>query len=567
MNEKTFTASQREAIESDRPDIAVLAGPGSGKTEVFTQRIKRLIYTEHFHPSEIIALTFTNAAAREIEKRVGNPFLGYCGTLHGFALKMLKEYGETMGYGDRMTVINPANAADLLASKAESLGCKLAVEKLTLLKAEIGRPTPGKLSIPETVIAAYYDDLRDAGMVDFDVLLTEFARMIEETDAVHGRFKHLLVDEIQDSAGIDWRIYRGLQIPNKFFVGDPDQAIYSFRGGNVLGLLTYLQKNGVQQIRLEENFRSREPICAAANALISNNAKRVAKKTVSMNGSLGSQVHTMPGDRNAGAEIATVIDLIQDIGTEDDGSIAVLARSNHLANEFRAAINAAGFVVNKHDERTEPKDFHLARTLIELLVYPDNDTLAFFYMIAIARKNGASEIMARKQAHQTRRDASAKFKSINQLTLGFAHNLPAFNATKYLDTEGISLESQMLIADKLRELPDNVPMIELAFLLAMNPKPAERVEDDVAIIQVLTMHAAKGREFDIVFLVGCEDETIPGHRKNSDTEEERRLFYVGVTRARRQLYVTWSKSRITPWKALVACTPSRFIAEMDDIPL
>lgn len=574
MTDKPFTTSQLDAIESNASDIVVLAGAGSGKTEVFARRIRRLI-ASGIHPSQIVAITFTNVGALEIEERIGRsantngdesmPYhhtaqLGFIGTVHGFALKMLKEYGEIMGYGEHMTVINPDNAADLLLSKSESLGCKLAIDKLMKLKSEIGRPK-GRLSVPETVIAAYYDDLCSAGMVDFDVLLTEFARMLEETDALAGHFKYLFVDEVQDSASIDWRIYHRIQISNKFFVGDPDQAIFGFRGGNISGLINYAKREGVTLIKLQENFRSHSEICNAANALISCNMNRLDKQTISVKGP-GGQVHAFLPDRNAGAEIAGVIDIIQDYGSENDVSIAILARTNQLADEFRKAIDAAGYVVNKRPEREAPKDFHLARTLIELLVYPENDTLGFFYLIARAIAHGATPNLARIQAHDARREAAASFNSINSAALGFPMNLTASNVSRILDDEGVSTESQMLVAEKLRELPDGSPMIELAFLLTMNPKPAEKIEQEGKIIHILTCHAAKGREFDVVFLVGFEDEIIPGRRKNMDIEEERRLAYVGITRARKAIYITNSSSRITPWGSIVEHSPSRFVKEI-----
>jgi DNA helicase-2/ATP-dependent DNA helicase PcrA len=565
MSGKIFTPSQSEAIFSGESDIVVLAGPGSGKTEVFTQRINLLLMNMGARPAEIVALTFTNAGAREIEKRLnGSAKLGYCGTLHGFALMMLKAHGAIMGYGERMTVINPENAADLLASKASSLGCKLAIAKLMKLKSEIGCPS-GKMTLPETVLAAYYDDLRGAGMVDFDVLLTEFARMLEETDAIADRFLYLFVDEVQDSGPVDWRIYRALKM-QKFFVGDPDQSIFGFRGGNVLGLLTYIKRERVQVIKLQENFRSHAEICATANELISHNANRVEKKTISTKGP-GGEVHVFPPDRNGGAEIAAVLDVMQDLGTWGDGSVAVLTRTNHLADEYAAALDAAGFKVSKRGERDLPKDFHLARTLVDLLVYPENDTLGFFYLIARATARGDSPAKARAQAHEIRKESARAFSSINKTSLGLASNLSAERASRVMDSEGISLESQMLIAEKLRELPDGSPMIELAFLLAMNPKPSESKEKEGEVIHCLTLHGAKGKEFDSVFLVGFEDEIIPGQRKNADIEEERRLAYVGITRARKRLYVFSSRSRITKWKAIESHRPSRFIEEMEYIDL
>ena len=594
MNLKDATPAQREAIMSDAAEILALAGPGSGKTATLVARIMRQL-ADGFTPDRIVALTFTNAAANELSSRLVAALksqrdldsssedpelhLGFVGTLHSFALRMLKEHGSAFGYGDRVSIISPESATDLLASKATSLGCKTPIKTLLEIKGR-GFPVPGKsaggadrFDLPMVVVASYFEDMRAAGIVDYDALLAEFARLLEDERFVltlANRFDLLSVDEVQDSAPLDWAIYRALPMRSKFLVGDPDQAIYSFRGGRVREMIEFGKTPGTLVVKLEQNFRSREEICLMADRLIAHNRTRLEKRTISVHGA-GAQVRVLGPHETEGEEVGAVSRILGElfltaaaVGERPwpaSTSVAVLARTNAIADGFRRALPALGIPVVEVKTSRLPMDWARARALLELFVDPDNDALAFFYSIASYENQGVTPKDARKFSHLARKEAAAAGKSLNEFRLGFSRIHDASNALEALGLENISREARAIIAEKFRELPNGSTTVDLALALADVREYTK--EQDGEGVRVLTIHGAKGREFDVVFVVGFEDEACPGRNNaDEDLEEERRLAYVAITRARRELYLSSSRTRVTKWNGTQPRTPSRFIAEM-----
>ena len=555
----TLTASQQEAINTDHHRVLVLAGPGSGKTQVTVERIRRLI-NDGADPRRIVALTFTNAAARELEERLDGVHLGHTGTLHSFAFRCLKRYGALLGYGAHLSVISPESASDLLETKARALGCKDPLKKLLEIKAA-GIDCTKRLSVAETAVAAHLQELKEAGIVDFDVLLTEFAAFAESLGG-HGimfhefdEFDYLFVDEVQDSSPIDWRIYRALPILHKFFVGDPDQAIYGFRGGSVSEMVREAWDTSVKVIRLEENFRSRIEICLAAQRLIEHNRNRVAKETRSTRDWSGS-VMVYPEAANEGEEIAIVgraithlLDLLGFTADVPATDIAILARTNSIADAFQRTLKAWGIPVVERVKPDLPRDFALARATVELMANPSNDTLAYLYLKQ--RNKNAGEMI---------RQARAAGKSADDYWgLVFSNHPLAESVIGELNRAGASKECVMWVVEQLAKLPTGISVEDLALQLS---RPDENAKEEGEGVHVLTIHAAKGREFRAVFVVGMEDETCPGHRKDTNEEEERRCLYVACTRAKDFLAVSFCRSRVTAWGEIVPMTPSRFISEL-----
>lgn len=567
------TPSQQKAITTTDKTVVVVAGPGSGKTATTVARIVHQIDNCGILPRSIVAITFTNAAARELEHRLtaARPYddgrsnkpqpppLGYIGTLHSFALRMLKEYGEAQGYGQRITIISPESATAMLEAKAAQLGCKMKIEDLLRLKADVAQ-LPSRLSVPQTVIASYYQDLKEAGIVDFDNLLRAFLEMIENDDtaatAIEDRFSQLYVDEVQDSAEIDWDIYDSLNIAQKFYVGDPDQAIYSFRGGRVEILLTKTQNPTITTIALEDNFRSHAEICNAAQRLITNNKDRFQKATISAKGVGGDVIKAHAA--NEGEESAIVIRQIQHL---DAGmSIAILCRTNAIAYSYRQQLRANGLPVAEPKRSTMPKDWPMTRALVELLGKPDNDTLARFFLTAKFTAQGHAPAEIKKMIASIDRQAAVAMQSINKHMLLLPAHMVAAGVLGACITQGVSAESRMLLNEVVQQVGSEATPLELA--LAMNSVRDIYEKPATDLIQCLTIHGAKGLEFDAVFLVGFEDEQIPGRAKTTDAlAEERRLAYVAITRARKFLMITDAGTRTTPWGAIGQNTPSRFIKE------
>lgn len=585
------TASQRQAIESDANNILVVAGPGSGKTATTCSRIRRLI-DSGVNPAKIVALTFTNAAAGELEKRlsIGEevafvPYairLGYCGTLHGFALKMLKKHGEAIGFGERLALIGEDAVADLIEAKAKQLGCKTPLKKLLELKGGF-RAGPvfkeERLTDIERVLASYYADLREGGMVDFDTILSEFLRLLRtvvvpagarlENAVVKippcGEFTHLFVDEVQDSAAIDWEIYWAMPVQNRFFVGDQDQSIYAFRGGRP-DLMVDMSARHEQTILLEDNFRSHTEICKAAQRLIDHTSGvRYPKQTLSVKGP-GGLVLRVSERYNSGDEAAEVSRIIRSetaVGCPAE-EVAVLARTNVICAEVREQLKADGVPVAEAAKSGLPRDWALAKAIVELAANPLNDTLAYFCLLTKERHLGQPEKNARKIANDAQRAARSAMRPLCR-ELGFAvSDEPRLaNINVFLSDHQISTETRMRIVGLMRLLPADADLLQLA--LAMSQDDGKQSEATTGVT-VTTMHGAKGREWDVVVIAGFEEEEIVS-RSNVDpssetVDEARRLAYVAVTRARKRLFITHSRMRKTSWGAIETHRPCRFMEEM-----
>ncbi len=583
---RDFTTRQRRAVESRAPVIMCLAGPGSGKTTVLAERIRRIL-SEGENLNAIAAFTYTNAAARNLEQRLdgsayqskervelgdhemitdtvslgGFPVrLGYAGTLHGFCLRMLRAHGGAWGYGERTAVLDEASSADLLRDKAEQMGSKSPLSRLLRLKAA-GRPrksTGEPYSKDQLVILAYCEEMREAGLVDFDLILTEFLRLLRDDPvmgaAVRGRFSHVLVDETQDQAAVDWEIVDALPVANKFLVGDPDQAIYGFRGAS--------------SIVLSENFRCSQAVCVAANRLIAKNNDRLPKLTLPIEGAPVGVVYAVGPFPNEGTEIAQILLGVQELVRDEMGTVAVLCRSNKVAEPIAKALAVVGACVEVGQTEDLPPDWHLARALVDFLARPQSDTLAFFYWCAREVAKGADPVAARREATQLRRLAAAKGYTFNQCHVGVpvlenGVGLAAANLLGvWLDKEGLTREASALVAQRFRDLGPGATLAELGLDLARARPPAPPPSEQVGVF-VGSIHAAKGREWDHVFVAGFEDELCPGHAKSADVEEERRVAFVAVTRARRSVVFSSSALRTASWgyKPVEKRTPSRFIGE------
>jgi DNA helicase-2/ATP-dependent DNA helicase PcrA len=580
------TVAQRAAIESSAPEILAVAGPGSGKTATLVSRIRRLVL-DGVAPEKIVVLTFTNAGANELRERIVDAVkaerdldssaedpepeeLGFAGTLHSFALRMLREHGAAIGYGPRLSLISPESSRDLLAAKARALAGKRPPALSRLLELKTALPgrivppgSPERFDLAETIVRAFFAEMRVAGLLDYDMLLDEFLALLEGAAGLEiaAKFTHLFVDEVQDSARIDWRIYRAFPAAAKFLVGDPDQGIYGFRGGRVDEMVGASLSPNVETLALEANFRSRPEICVAAQRLIANNFSRIAKETRSAR-DRGGRVVLLPAAITDGEEIAIVARTIRDLsinhGSVPFEEIAVLARTNAIADQFRKGLPGAGVPVVTFKRSEFPPDFKLARAFVELCVDPDNDALASFYLIARAEHNGTPPDVARAQVHAARLKATATGKTLNETTLQFTRISQPSILLEAL--AGFACrETRAIAAEQFQQLPRGAGVLDLALALA---QIREFSSEEGEGVRVLTMHGSKGREFDAVFVVGFEDEAIPGRVEGSEIEEERRLAYVAATRAREFLAFSHAQSRSSQWARNAPRTPSRFLAEL-----
>lgn len=563
-----FTDSQTKAIESKATDILVIAGPGSGKTRTVVARIIRLIESGVF-PVQIVAITFTNAAAAEIEKRLAEGMaqavkLAYCGTIHGFLLRLLNSHGHLSGFAQhvRLNVLDEPSAADLLNGIAAEQNYRDSMDDLreilktgSLRAAE--RPTKAEL-----IVSEYLRRLKQMNMLCFDSILIYGREMLRSLPLAsltcNGQhaLTHLFLDEAQDCGPLDWDCCRLLPIDNKFTVADPDQSIYGFRGGDVRFVVNHAKSSKVQVIALEENFRSGRIICEQAQNLIENNTQRVSKKTLAVRG--GGKVMFPKPFPNPNEEANFITGMIREQRL-DWNDTAILVRTNPLVQFFTDVLRGAGFPVAHPEHITMPLDWVRCRLALQLLTSPSNDFIALKWLAMTQGEQAAREIG---------RNAGKAMQSVNRFHLKFPASvnlqlIPAYLA-KFL---GISEESVARVQSCIEKIPIDSSVNDLLLSLKEEQFRKETVGTGTVIT---TIHSAKGREWTNVFLPALEDECIPGQRKSqtaADIEEERRLFYVGMTRGKELVVLSCALSRLLSFgpKIPQARTPSRFIREATEI--
>lgn len=526
------TPKQMEVIMSDAKLTVCIAGPGSGKTQTMAWRIQRII-EDSTPPHRIVVLTFTNDAAAEINKRIGIK-LGYVGTLHGYVLRLLMCHGSIIGFPPQLTILDEEESEAFLQHQLRTMNLKKVPKKE--LREAIAKGPNKTAGINDITLAVngYYQKMQQSGTLDYDSMLVFgdklMAELLKRGIALGA---HLVVDESQDSGDMDFAIYRKSTFSHKTFVGDPDQNIFSFRGANLTQLLALTKVDGANVIALEESFRSDRDICAAANKLIAHNKQRVAKLTLSVSTIDGEFILRDPFESG----VVEARWLAQDISTLTDNlpshlrQVAVLCRTNHLVDEFSLALQAAGIPVAKKSAPKLPDDWNVCRLFLSLMCNPDNDYLAKKWM-ALGKSEAA--------VAECEKFALTSLTSINAAHLHFT--IPALlDVPALMRKHGISEESIGLAHDSMKQLPDESTVHDLSLALVNAWALTEEQGDGVT---VSTIHSAKGREWDVVYLPAFEESVIPGTRKNVDYEEERRLAFVAVTRARHRLTITWCKKRV-----------------------
>lgn len=550
---------QRAAVESNHPRICIIAGPGSGKTRTLVERIARLL-RDGVSASDICAVTFTNAAARELEARInGQPVtvedlsrptdttlrrvvrLGYCGTLHGLMLRYVQQDAAP----NKLAVADEEQTEAMLDESIQRLRYTGTKQELRAVLA-IGPHGIGRaMSRAEVVAADFWQSMEEAGLIDYESILHRGLRLIQFGDA-NGNFKHIFVDEAQDSGTMDAAIYEAMPVANKCIVGDYDQSIYGFRGGHPGYLLSLASRPEFEKHYLVGNYRCAGSICEAANLLIGHNTARIPKQTISQTGRDGKVVR-MTFDDQPG-EIATIGAMLHKLTQQGSANdCAVLLRTNALADAFGSAIAAYGVPVKRRKAAEKPEGWRNAMKLLAVCANPFNDWLMFDW---IANRDGVYSAKAAKRV------AAEKLCSLNEILLPpWPEHMTTAEALAKLTMEGFNMSVVELFEQAAAALPPDATLTELRFALV----DTEATEEHGDGVTVCTIHAAKGREWEAVFLPAFDEQTIPANR---DVEEERRLAFVGITRAKGTLLITTARQRPNPWKHRIEeCQPSRFIAE------
>jgi DNA helicase-2/ATP-dependent DNA helicase PcrA len=621
-----LNAVQREAVEALDGPVLVLAGAGTGKTRVLTTRLVHLIATRRAGPGQILAVTFTNKAAREMRDRVGallgSPVEGWwLGTFHALAARLLRRHAEEVGLKSNFTILDTDDQIRLIKQllQAENIDDKRWPARVVLGVIERWKDralTPDKLK-PEDggdvaggrvvqLYAAYQERLRALNACDFgDLMLhdiTIFQRRPDVLADYHRRFRYILVDEYQDTnvGQYLWLRLLAQASRNICCVGDDDQSIYGWRGAEVGNILRFeTDFPGAKVIRLEQNYRSTSHILAAASGVIAHNQGRLGK-TLWTEAEGGEKV-TVAALSDGEEEARFVGDEVESLQRKGFAlkQIAVLVRAGFQTREFEERFLTLGLpyrVVGgpRFYERLEIRD---ALAYFRIVSQPADD-LAFERIINTPKRGvGDATLQTLQQASRTLgvplAEAAWQLTETDELKprmrtvlralmqdiarwRGALDRVPHTElARTILDESGYTAMWQ---ADKTPEAPGRLENLkELVTAMAdfetmggflehvsLVMETQDSAEGDMATL--MTLHGAKGLEFDVVFLPGWEEGLFPSQRSMDESgiaglEEERRLAYVGITRARQRAFISYAHSRRVygNWTSTI---PSRFIDEL-----
>ncbi|MCP3736512.1 UvrD-helicase domain-containing protein [Sphingomonas sp. RP10(2022)] len=624
---KGLNPPQREAVLTTEGPVLMLAGAGTGKTAALTARLAHLLWTKKAWPSEILSVTFTNKAAREMRERVGRLVgdvvegMPWLGTFHAIGAKMLRRHAELVGLQSNFSILDTDDqlrllkqlivAADLDEKRfpARSLAGLIDDWKNRgLVPADIDAGESERYANGRggELYAQYQERLKALNACDFGDLLLHMLTVLKTYPEVlktyQERFKYIMVDEYQDTNVVQYLWLRLLAQARKNIacVGDDDQSIYSWRGAQVENILKF-EKDflGAKVIRLEQNYRSTPHILGAASGVIANNGGRLGK-TLWTELDAGDKVRVVgvwDGPEEA-RRVGEEIEAAQRNGKSLD-DVAILVRAQHQTREFEDRFIAIGMPYRivggyRFYERAEIRD---ALAYLRIVNQPSDD-LAFERIVNVPKRGLGDKALAK--IHQLARIegvpltiASARILDTDELTpqarraLGnlvgdiarwrdMARDLPhAELARQLLDESGYTAmwqaEKSVDAAGRLENLSELVRAMEEyeslgAFLehvsLVMDREGGATTPE----VTIMTIHAAKGLEYDTVFLVGWEEGLFPSQRSLDEggtrsLEEERRLAYVAITRARRRATILHAANRriYGQWTSSI---PSRFVGEL-----
>jgi ATP-dependent DNA helicase Rep len=624
-----LNAPQREAIRYLDGPLLVLAGAGSGKTRVITQKIAWLMDEGRIAPEKIAAITFTNKAAKEMKERAAKLVDGpgaerlTISTFHALGVRILRQEARHVGLKPGFSILDASDVGQLfqeMLKDADKLRLRMIQNRISLWKnAVIGPMEALKIADDDLEAGAakiyveYERTLRAYQAVDFDDLIRLPVELLEAQDEVAGRWRtriwHLLVDEYQDTNRCQYRLLKQLTGARASFtaVGDDDQSIYGWRGADIENLrLLRDEYPQLKVIKLEQNYRSTTRILAAANSVIARNSKVFDKRLWSDKGH-GDAVQVV-ACRDGEHEAEWVTSRLQAHRFENRGKwsdYAILYRGNYQARPFEQQLRAQKIPYllsggQSFFERTEIKD---VTSYLRLLANQDDDP-AFIRAVTTPKRGiGGTTLEALGRAAGRRHQSlfAAVFapgieaelaakplaavrefgQFINRMEFRAAKEAAGQVLTDLLRAIGYETWLFETLAPKeaetkwanVRDFADwlaakgseeNKTLIELAQTVALLSM-LDKQEGEQDAVQLATLHAAKGLEFRHVFLVGVEEGILP-HRESLEAaklEEERRLMYVGITRAQMSLSVTWCERR-KQGREILEREPSRFIEEMGD---
>jgi ATP-dependent DNA helicase UvrD/PcrA len=621
---------QRDAVETLEGPLLVLAGAGTGKTRVLTTRFAHILLTGRAYPSQVLAVTFTNKAAREMRERVGailgRPVEGlWLGTFHALCARMLRRHAEQVGLARNFTILDTDDQLRLLKQVMEAQRLDTKRWPPPALMAVIQRwkdrgLTPVRVTAAEDIdfaagraralYAAYQERLRALNATDFGDLPLHMTELLRDQQDIlaqyHRTFRYILVDEYQDTNLVQYLWLRLLaqQHKNICCVGDDDQSIYSWRGAEVENILRFEHDfPGAKIVRLEANYRSTAPILAAASALIAHNEGRLGKTLRPGRQDATGERVAVVGLWDSDEEARMVGDRIESLRRDGEplAEMAILVRAGFQTRAFEErliTLNVPYRVIGgvRFYERQEVRD---AIAYMRLVVQPADD-LAFERIVNVPRR-GVGEVALRTMHEAARAegvplmDAAARLvasgglkgrvkEQLDALLRGFLRWRTLLETEGHVVTVATVLDesgyTEMWQQDKSPEAPGRLENLKELVRALADFETLSGFLDHVSLVMesdeaaegdrvsLMTLHAAKGLEFDTVFLPGWEEGLFPNQRALDEggvksLEEERRLAYVGLTRARRRAIVSHAANRriYANWQSSI---PSRFIDELPD---
>ncbi|MGW5667894.1 DNA helicase PcrA [Micromonospora sp. NPDC003776] len=638
---------QRDAVTHAGSPLLIVAGAGSGKTRVLTNRIAYLLAARDVHPGEIIAITFTNKAAGEMKERVAalvgpRARLMWVSTFHSACVRILRAEHEHAGLKSTFSIYDADDSRRLMQLVARELDldpkrypARGLAAQVSNLKNELVDPEefaarakgPNERALSEAY-TLYQRRLREAHALDFDDLIMTTVHLLQShphvAESYRRRFRHVLVDEYQDTNHAQYVLIKelvsgteGIPPAELCVVGDADQSIYAFRGATIRNILEFERDfTDARTILLEQNYRSTQTILNAANAVIDRNTSRKPKRLWSDAGAGEQIVGYVADTEHAEADwVAREIDRLVDAGDTRPGDVAVFYRTNAQSRVFEEVFIRVGLpykVVGgvRFYERKEVRD---ALAYLRAVVN-DDDTVSLRRILNTPRRGIGDRAEACVEALSSRdrisfgaalRGAKDAPGISTRAANGIADFVALLDSARELAETGTPedvLEALLTRSGYLSELEESLDpqdagrVDNLQELVSVAREYTERIEalgaegeratlagfleqvalvadadqvptddpDHQGVVTLMTLHTAKGLEFPVVFLTGLEDGVFPHLRSLGDTrelEEERRLAYVGITRARQRLYLSRAVTR-SAWGAPAYNPPSRFMEEL-----
>ena len=618
---ENLNPEQELAVKTTEGPLLVLSGAGTGKTRVLTTRIAYILDNDLAAPWQILALTFTNKAANEMKNRIAsfaapgaNWYPGdlWCGTFHSICLRILRANAAAAGLRRDFLIYGEDDQKSVLKNVLADMGLDIKdfnpsdwIERISAIKDRGLHSVDETSSTAVKIMDAYNAELTRLGAVDFGDIILKVLQLFDNVPDIllryQRQFKYILVDEFQDTNAAQMQflemLTRGNDNPNICCVGDDDQSIYSWRGAEIKNILNFEQTfPNAQIIRLETNYRSTSNILGAANSLIRHNSGRLGKDLRTANSaSVGEPVYvlTVPTDFDEARLVADTI-----MRKSDDtpySNYAILIRAGSLSRMFEEEFTSRGVPyrligATKFYDRAEIRD---AIAYLRLLVYPFDD-ISFMRIIgrprrgfgpsAIAKLRSAGEnlMSGLRTAQLSSKQRAAADELLSAFDFDWSSIAPMDAAQKLLDNSGyikMWRESKDSDApdrlDNIRELITNViakydtlpEFLEHAALMTTDDNDSDDAAPTASdAVSVMTIHAAKGLEFDTVFLPAWEEGIFPNDMavQSGGLEEERRLAYVAITRARCRAIIINAMSRMVFGNRQYNL-PSRFISEIDPV--